>query len=125
MTFGDAFTHWLDTTLPSSLPDQVKGFSFNLTSIQKDRFAIELIGASRFEDMDPDWACDEVWQPSPRQIQITPGELGNNWTDVLESSKRLVIQYLNTAERGDVLKAADGVAVGFVDGDLEVVWKRK
>ncbi|MDX6766531.1 MAG: hypothetical protein SFU85_07050 [Candidatus Methylacidiphilales bacterium] len=120
MTFDDTFAQWLDTSLSLSPPDQVNGFSFNLTNIQGDRFAIELIGASRFDEQDPDWACDELWQATPRQIEIPAGALGTNWTDVLEGSKQLIARYLNSGKQNNILKAAEGIAVGFVDGDLIV-----
>ncbi|HXY35445.1 MAG TPA: hypothetical protein VEI07_14535, partial [Planctomycetaceae bacterium] len=81
------------------------------------------IGAGRFDENDPDWACDEVWEPRVRGIPIPKKYSGQSWEPCLQKIKALLLHKLNTTSRSvDKLKSSKGVAVGFVDGDLEVIW---
>jgi hypothetical protein len=38
--------------------------------------------------------------------------------------KRLVVAAIDEDSAGEVLKSREGIAVGFVDGDLDLVWHR-
>ena len=43
------------------------------------KFRIELIDSGEFDEDDPDWACDEVWVPVPRGINIPLTYSGDTW----------------------------------------------
>lgn len=127
MGFEQDFINWLNQGLKADLPSDIKAFSFNLfesASVDGVKFGVELIGASFFDEDDPDWACDEVWEPIDRQLNIPAEYSSENWEICLEKIKNLVIYALNN-EKGDMLrlKRSEGIGVGFVDGDLQIVWK--
>jgi hypothetical protein len=124
MSFAGTFFKWLDVALPSSLPRGVQAFSFNLTNVYGNEYEIEVIGASRFDESSPDWACDEVWEPMPRQIEVPSGALGTKWEDVLQSASKLVLDYLASGAKKDILEAGRAVAIGFVDGQLHILWRK-
>lgn len=124
MLFAEIFSDWLDRALPASLPSGVRAFSFNLTNVYEKEYAIEVIGASSFDAANPDWACDETWQPVPRQIEIPSGALGMEWEDVQDSASKLVLEYLATGAKRNVLQSSEAVGIGFVDGDLHLLWRK-
>jgi hypothetical protein len=123
MKFKTKLYEWANKALSKTIPDQVKAFSFNLFETPVG-FGIELIGAGSFDENDEDWACDEVFEPTQRQLDIPIAYSGKNWEQCLKKMKTLVLQYLNSNEPGAViLNKAQGVGIGFVDGNLELLKK--
>ena len=46
------------------------------------------------------------------------------WEACLERLKALVVRQLDTnTPSGQKLKSSDGIGIGFVDGDLQMVWR--
>lgn len=126
MDFRSAFRGWLQSILSSPVPDEVQAFAFNLyepAGVRGVRFGVELIGAERFDADDSEWVCDEVWEADPRGIDIPVDFSGPDWEPCLAKVRREIEAALETV--GPVsatLKSRQAVAVGFVDGDLELVW---
>lgn len=127
MDFENNFVSWLSNSLSQEIPDSVRAFSFNLYEpalVNDVKFGIELIGAESFDEHDSDWACEEVWEPATRSIDIPLSYSSESWETCLERVKALVMKHLSTdAVYSMKLKSKQGVGVGFVDGDLEMVWK--
>lgn len=127
MDFEQTFASWLTSSLEEELPGSVKAFSFNLYEpalVDGVKFGIELIGAGEFNKDDPDWACDEVWEPETRGINIQVAYSGDQWEQCLQNLKALLIRTLDSDSPAvRKLKSSQGIAIGFVDGDLEIVWK--
>lgn len=127
MQFEDIFLAWLDESLAEPIPASVVAFSFNLFQpafVENVKFGIELIGAGNFDENDPDWPCDEVWEASVRGINVPVEFSGEDWEECLSIMKRLVLQYVESnSPAGRRLLDSSGIAIGFVDGDLEVIWK--
>ena len=125
MYFETEFTGWLTDSLSQDIPDSVIAFSFNLyeTAMTEGiKFGIELIGSGEFDESNPDWACDEVWEPETRGINIPIAYSGETWEECLQKLKELVISKLDSPVIGK-LKLTQGVGIGFIDGDIEVIWK--
>ncbi len=127
MTFEDHFSAWLTNSIGQTIPGTVKAFCFNLNEpagVKGVKFGIELVGTNSFDEDDPDWGCDEAWSPQPRSIPIPLDYSGRTWEECLEKMKdmvgRTLLQETQTTRR---LKASDGIGIGFVDGDLEIIWK--
>lgn len=124
MEFPKHFEDWLNSAA-TQLEPGVRTFAFNLYEpfgISGVAFGVDLIGANSYTPNDPDWACDAVWEPSPRGLDIPKSFSGLTWEVCLERIKVLVLEYLNTAQ-GSWLCTGAAVGVGFVDGDLHVVWR--
>lgn len=127
MDFEKHFESWLNESLAQEIPSSVNAFSFNLYEpafVDNVKFGIELIGAEAFDEDDPDWACEEIWEPKTRGIDIPISYSGDTWEACLEKLKTLVTKHLGTDSPFiQVLKSKQGVGIGFVDGDLEIIWK--
>lgn len=123
MNFEKQFTEWVNNALAEELPAGIKGFCFNLFETEAS-FMIELIGAPKFNEKNADWACEELFVPYQRQLKIPRAYSGEKGEACLEKMKKLLLQYLSSNQPGvQVLKAAAGVAIGFVDGELIVLTK--
>lgn len=125
--FENTFISWLEKCLEIEIPNEVKAFSFNLNESAYEEgyeFGIELIGAERFDVNDEDWACDEIWEPNQRQIFIPVSYSGENWEECLKNMRNLLIKVLDL-EKPFVkkLKSKQGIGIGFVDGNLEIIWQ--
>jgi len=125
MDFESDFATWLASSLSQCIPDSVIAFSFNLyepAMVDGVKFGIELIGSGEFDANDPDWACDEIWEPEIRGVNIPITYSGEAWEECLQKLKALVILELDSPET-EILKSRRGVGIGFVGGDLEIIWK--
>lgn len=123
------FDDWLEKSLGTEIPDEVKAFSFNLDESAFEEgyeFGVELIGAERFDLEDEDWACDEIWEPTQRKIFIPISYSSENWESCLTKMRDLVVKYLSSNKSAaQKLKSREGIGIGFVDGNLEVIWSKK
>lgn len=99
---------------------EVAAYNFNL--YQHDgSFAIQLIGATRFDSDDPSWPCDEAFSSGEDLFEI-PHEIdGSDWQDGLATAKQLIMNYAHSGAQREKLKVAQGVGVGFVDGDIDLL----
>jgi hypothetical protein len=126
LSFENEFKIWLLKGLREPIASEVEAFCFNLVEYAETseyKFGIELIGASDFDEDSFDWACDEVWEPTTRSIVIPKNFSGSRWQECLTNTKTLVQNCLDTLQEASILKSKQGVGIGFVDGDLEVVWQ--
>jgi hypothetical protein len=111
---------WLNKVLPKRLPEKVVGLAFNLTGDAEYGYELNLVGTRSFDPADPDWACDDVWSTKGCQFEFPEA----NWEATLERVVSLLREYLSDGKRSEILRSAEGVGVGFVDGDLHVLWNR-
>ncbi len=126
MTFEEDFKVWLTDSVRTAIPASVRAFSFNLCELDNDgsSFGVELIGSSEFDIEDGDWACNEVWAATPRMLEIPVAFSSRSWEGCIAAVKRLVIAAIAADGAGKILQTREAVAVGFVDGDLDLVWHR-
>jgi shikimate kinase len=126
MTFEDSFEAWLTSSTNTAVPASVRAFSFNLCEFEDNSspFGVELIGSPDFDMEDNDWACDEAWEATPRMLRIPVAFSSSSWETCLAAMKRLIVAAIDDDGAGQVLKTREGIAVGFIDGDLDVVWHR-
>lgn len=118
-SFQTAFNSWLDAALAQPIPSSVLAFSFNLA----EPWCVEVIGAERYAEEDSDWACDEAFRPKIPNFDLHESEVGDDWESVLEAAKKIVSSYIDRPSAGSaILKRAEAVCVGFVDGDLHRIW---
>ena len=85
---------------------------------------MELISTRRFALDDPDWPCDEVTDFNTREMPFCwNGPL--EWEQALEDIAIVLKKYLQTGKYAQLLKSQDGVGVGFVEGDLEILFHKE
>ena len=64
-------------------------------------------------------ACNAVIKR--RNWRKTKGEKKCEWDEALEYMVKELNQYLENGKYADLLKSKDGVGVGFVDGNIEIL----
>lgn len=111
------FSDWLNSLL-CALPDGAVALCLNLYDDGDNQWSAELVGTDSFDADDSDWACDERFALREQTLRFT---WDIEWDEVLERVVSHMRQYLETGMHRDILKQYRAVAVGFVDGDLEIV----
>ena len=130
MEFEAQFSQWLDESLAAEVPDEVKAFAFLLwepAEIEGSKFAVDLVGTARFDADDPqgDWACDEVWEPPAQSLPIPESYSGKSWKPCLKKLTTLARRQLASPSTATAhLKSREGIGIGFIDGDMAVIWQR-
>ena len=103
------------------LPSEIKAISFNLYEDGENTWSIELVGTSVFDEEDDDWACCEVFSTRDNLFVI---EQEGVWQTIEEIFKDWVNDYLGNGTYAGKLKTYEAVGIGFVDGELTVLYKR-
>lgn len=119
------FSKWLDKHLSKNLPDDIIAVNFNLYEGSNQTYDVQFVGCNRFDEEDDDWVCDEVYTteedvffiPRPRDIA--------EWKQGLEFITELTEKYLREGKYMDKLKSYTAVCIGFVDGDIDVLYRTK
>ena len=119
----DEFYSWTDRILLEHADTPVAAYNFNLYE-HEDAFAIQLIGANSFDRSDSDWACDEVFSSGEDLFELPRSIVSSDWPEGLRCAKDLVKKYLGDGKQAQRLKKSDAVGIGFVDGDLELLYLR-
>jgi hypothetical protein len=117
-----AFDTWTDGVLRRKIPKGTIAFHFNLYE-GVGAFHVQLVGAAEFSRDDPDWPCAETFTTGEDILELPHSVVGTKWENCLEVAKQLVQCYLAKGRRAAALRASRGVGVGFVDGDIDIVWE--
>lgn len=115
--------NWLDNVLSQCIPEDVIAFGFNLYDDEDNRWSMELVGTNSFDRGDADWCCDEATDFGTREKPFT-WEENAAWDNILEKITLCLKEYLENGKYADVLKDKNGIGVGFVDGDLEIIYTK-
>ncbi len=118
----DRFADWLDNVLAEGLPDEAAALNFNIYEESGDGWSVQLIASSYFDEDDEDWACDEVFTTGE---DVFRWEENAKWSQILETVKKLISDYLENGSRSTVLKQYEAVACGFVDGDIHIIYQKQ
>ena len=127
MNIYEEFAHWLDDLLENNdMPEETKAFCFNLyeESDEDHIYGAQLIAAGEFDpdDKEGEWACEEVWSCGENIFTVdTSDEDDTGWAHAQELFREMVEEYLKSGKYSDIINGADGVAIGFVDGELEII----
>lgn len=84
-----------------------------------DAWDVELVGTSEFDAEDEDWACGEVFDTRENPFSW---EEGTDWETAASRVVSLVKEYLEKGKYAEQLKTCQGIGVGFVDGNIEIVY---
>jgi hypothetical protein len=115
------FAEWLGRVCQvETPPTSVVAYNIGLF-LTETGYSAYLVGASRFDEDDGDWACEEAFTPAERYFPI-PSEGFQTWEDVLSAVVAATRSFLNSPlAENSFLASAEAVTVGFDDGDLERV----
>ena len=115
---------WLDDVFARDIPEGVVSICFNLYEDGENSWSLEVVGCSSFDSEDSDWACDEVTDLGTREEPFA-WEEDAIWEQVLSDVTKLLYQYIEEGKAAAYLSSLDGVAVGFADGDLNILAEKE
>lgn len=127
----EEFDKWLDTLLENNdMPENTRAFNFNLYDESDDAydtaFGIQLIASDKFSEDDDDWACSEVWTSEEEVFYVdSSDETDKSRKNSQDCAKALISSYLEDGKYAHILRAAEAIGVGFVDGDIEILYKNE
>ncbi|MBQ3002171.1 MAG: hypothetical protein IJD82_00410 [Clostridia bacterium] len=114
---------WIDNLLDTDIPDDVAAFCFNLYEDGDGVWSMELVGSGRFDTEDEDWPCDEITDFGSRENPYG-WEMECSWEDALAYIVNALKEYLTYGKHAELLKSKNGIGVGFVDGNLEILYNK-
>lgn len=121
---GDYFMNiekWIDSVLENTLPEQVIAIAFNLYEDIDNQWSIEMVGTNSFDTEDADWVCDEVFNT---RDELQSWTQKSKWEVILQEVSDKIKIYIQTGKYSEKLKSYQGVGVGFVDGDIIIVYQQ-
>jgi len=117
-----AFSDWLNGYLAQGLPAGIVALHFNLYEGTEQTYNIELVGCGKFDANNEDWVCNELFTTRDNLFCIPRVGDIHQWEQGLLFATNLVKTYLNEGSYADTLKSYRVVGIGFVDGDIEIVF---
>lgn len=117
------FSNWLNQALKQDIPKGIKAFNFNLYEGGEDTYDIQLIGSDEFNEDDPDWACTEYFTSGENICYVKRTEDIGQWDQGLSYITKLVKSYLQEGDYANTLKNVTAIGIGFVDGDIEILYR--
>ncbi|MCP1124147.1 hypothetical protein NKR74_12625 [Bacillus sp. 3103sda1] len=117
------FSNWLNQLFEQEIPKGIKAFNFNLYEGEEGTYDIQLIGSDEFDEDDSDWACTDYFSSGEAICYIKRTEEIEDWEQGLSYITMLVERYLNEGENANILKNASVIGIGFVDGDIDILYR--
>ena len=122
----NAFADWLNSLLEKDVPENTKAYNFNLYEEEDETYGIQLIASDRFYENDGgEWACSEIYSSEEDIFYIDHSDEKNaDRQRGMEFICSLINEYLKNGKYSDKLKNSKAVGAGFVDGDIEILFKK-
>ena len=118
------FSEWLDKILENNKFTKILAFNFNLYEDQT-QYHIQLIGSDEFDEENQDWACSEVFTSGEDIFKMDMKITGKEWFDALDFCINVVTEYLEKGKNKEKLLEKKAVGIGFVDGDLYILYNNR
>ena len=116
-----AFEKWLNGVLDENVPLSGVAINFNLYEETDSHWSIQLICASYFDEEDGDWCCEEEFSSGEN---VFSWEEDAEWEEILDISCQMIKQYISSGKYAEEFRKYEAIAAGFVDGDLEILYRR-
>ena len=116
------FFAWADRLLNVEVPKGTVAFHFNLYE-GIDSVHVQLAGTESFSTVPEYWPGGETFSSGDDVFHVPFEVAGTNWQEWLEALRRLASSYIATGKNSGVLRSSQGVGIGFVDGDMYVLWQ--
>ncbi len=117
----DNIEKWIDDIFEDTIPGEVIAIAFNLYEDGDNHWSIEMIGSDSFDAEDSDWACDEVFDT---RDDLQSWVKKATWEEILEEVITKIKKYIETGKYAEQMKSYEGIGVGFVDGDITIVYQK-
>lgn len=116
-------SNWLDRIMEQELPKGIVAYNFNLYEGSNGTYDIQLVGTDEYDEDDGDWACTDYFTSGENICYIKRTNNIKNWKKGHVYIKRLLEQYLTEGIHAQVLKKATVIGIGFVDGDIDIIYR--
>ena len=113
-------SEWIDDAIKTGIPKDVVSVCFNLYEDIDNNWSVEMVGCLSFDESDSDWACDEFTDFGTRNNPFRWNQ-DSDWSEIQLKISDMLLRYLKEGEYKNQLNNLAGVAVGFVDGDLDLL----
>lgn len=120
-----SFKEWLDSLLENNdMPEDTKAFNFNLYDEEGDVYSVQLIASDRFDPDDDEWACCEIWSSEEDIFFVDASDEDDKSSETFQKFiSEIISDYLENGKYKDILTDSDGIGIGFVDGDLDIIFR--
>jgi len=102
-------------------------FHFNLYE-GRNSVRVQLVGTDSFvPGSDPErdyWPGTTTFSTGEELFDIPYAVAGSGWREWLQTSMDFARAYIANGSRSSILKSTRGVGMGFVDGDMHVLWQQ-
>lgn len=118
------FAEWLDSLLKKNdMPADTKAFNFNLYEEEDEVYSVQIIASDRFDPADDEWACCEIWSSEEDIFFVEVSDEDDKSRETFQKFVTDMISgYIRRGAYGDILGSFP-VGIGFVDGDIDVIYK--
>ncbi len=117
------FSDWMDSILQKELPNGITAFNFNIYEGANGTYDMQLIGSDEFDENDQDWACTDFYSSGEDICYIKRVKEIKQWEQGLSYISKFIKRYLTDGKNADILKSVSAIGVGFVDGDIEIIYR--
>jgi hypothetical protein len=115
------FFAWADRHVSQFIHANAVAFHFNLYE-GHDSVHVQIDGTDSF-NTENYWPGKRICSSGEDIFEVPFECAGANWRDWLQTLTALCTDYVSKGERSDVLRKSLGVGIGFVDGDMYVLWQ--
>jgi hypothetical protein len=116
-----SFFAWVDEALNQPIPKNTVAYHFNLYE-GTDSVHVQLVGTETFDAENEYWPGGETFSTGEHIFEVPFNVAGVVWEEWLESLKELISAYIANGSNSTQLRNSQGVGVGFVDGDMYILW---
>lgn len=116
------FYNWISDVLVE-IPDETIAFVFNIYE-EDDAYLVDITGTIEYSDESESWTDTINWDSGEEMFIIPKEKFDGDWEeihDVIAEALEVLVEEDN--ELSDTLCDSEAVAVGFIDGDLEIIWE--
>ena len=122
------FDAWLRKICLMEYPDKgIIAYYLGLFESSNGGVTAYLIGTKAFDEEDEDWACYEDFVPQPKLKYLhLKGTETLNWMEVQTLVTSMMKDFLrDPVHENCFLNQAEAIAVGFDEGNLEIIFRNK
>ena len=96
---------------------------FNLYESSEQTYDIQMTGSDEFDEEDEDWACNTVFSTDEDLFVISRTDDISEWQQGIIFISALVQKYLESGMYAEKLKSYKAVGIGFVDGNIDILYR--
>jgi hypothetical protein len=119
------FESWITHIIKIEKPSPpIKGYYFGLFETDTNEYIMYLSGSNEFDKDDGDWAFNNDFEPQNKYLSL-PEYKDFSWEKVFRIVESVLMDFVKTEIfKNSFLSKAKGIAMGFDDGDVILIFPR-